>query len=706
MEPPRGRSGKRVGHGEDNDDQGQDHPEPKRQMNKHGTPTRRGGNSNIPIPNGEKPAAHHPAPQLSGVRASIVSSRKSALTPPGDIELIDLSKREPSAFRISHKLLLRPGGDFPLFRKEDGADVWIELRRGDFSNKYCYALHSYVLARASPWFSNALRYFVPEYDETAARNFQEKTGIAHWFEIDRKSNSLIKTPRQVRKALNQARRVPVIERRSQAHIFNVRSNRTQPDDDIQDDTANQEATSSGLLPKTTQPSQPKIDSTPFGHVAKADLSQPAASTIEVVEPNSAKAGEAAPEAKTEDEDVDPTQAMIKEDNNNKEMKLGTEPTEKDKQDSGSIINNEQNINLPSSELASTVAFSTEGATAANTLAVPEASTNATSKSPSCLRKTPIEKVTRLAMEVTEKKRAKISDDTNRELQVLETYNSIFLIFYNKPPKISTINIDIALQQSEGLVKLAEHLDCVSLVRPHLSNTLLSYGRTLYKAILQDPPRWLLLSTYLESAPIFREAIVHIVGMHPIWPWHETATRDYFKPDILQLIDKKALELKILKTDINSKLFCSSITVDGQEVRIWKNNKATFDTFFVVSLWRDWFVGGISKTKSSRDKALEQPINSSRNIIDAVPYRLMGQGGEAYLPLGETLTLLRDFKGKDFARWDPREVNEDLMIMKLFAMKEVKPLLASESMLDLEAEGIGYFTCTKIANEELPWVKYE
>ncbi|KAH6681739.1 hypothetical protein B0J14DRAFT_222039 [Halenospora varia] len=505
------------------------------------------------------------------------------------------------------------------------------------------------------------------------------------------------------KELAKIERVPA-QQESRASIAKQSVNTARLDNAVQEDIANQEATSSKPLLECTHMKRPRNDATSLEAGPGADTPK---LIVEVSQSSSTQEGEnAAPEIKKEDEDANIANVAIKEEDDNEEVSIEDVPAEKSKQGFGAVLSEEKNIDKPSSGSQTTTNTPVETASTANTLAVLEANPSATTKYPGRLHKTPIEEVTAIAMEIIEQNRTKKANSENRELRALETYNSLFLVFYNKPPTISTTDINTALQQSEGLAKLAEHLECVSLVRHHLSNTLLSYGRELYKAILQDPPRWLLLSIYLESAPIFREAIIHIVGMHPIWPWSETATRDYFKPDILALIDRKALYLKTLKAEINSKLFCSSITVDGKEVRLSKSNKATFDTFFVVSLWRDWFVKGIARTKSARGKAMEKPANPGKHVIDVVPYRLMGQGGEAYLSLGETLTMLRDFKGKDFAKWDPREVNEDLMIMKLFAMKEVKPLLASESMLDVEAEGIRYFTCTKIANEELPWVKQE
>jgi hypothetical protein len=102
-------------------------------------------------------------------------------------------------------------------------------------------------------------------------------------------------------------------------------------------------------------------------------------------------------------------------------------------------------------------------------------------------------------------------------EVLAAYHNLFLIIYSRPPVIDKEDISNALRQAELLIKIAELYGSVSTIRPYLNNCIMQYGRDVYTAILADPPRWLRLSLYLESAPIFKEAMIHIVGRYPFWP---------------------------------------------------------------------------------------------------------------------------------------------------------------------------------------------
>jgi hypothetical protein len=283
-------------------------------------------------------------------------------------------------------------------------------------------------------------------------------------------------------------------------------------------------------------------------------------------------------------------------------------------------------------------------------------------------------------------------------EVHEAYNNLFLMYYNKTPNIDTNNVEKALRQAEILIQIAALYGSIPIVRPYLSNCMLQYGRDLYKAILKDPPRWLQVSGYLESAPIFKEAVVHIVGSYPHWPW-KTVQQEELPEEVHEIIQTKLDNLQTLKTNIDRTLFTSSIRICGQEIRLSENDMATFDTWFMVQLWRDWFCRSLVEAKAARDRG-------NGRCADGNMYRAMWKGGDAYLPIATVQTTLSAFRGDGFAIWNQRDVEEDLRIMKEFARKQVEPLCANNSMLVVEEEGIEYFTCTKVETDELPWLKQD
>ena len=287
-----------------------------------------------------------------------------------------------------------------------------------------------------------------------------------------------------------------------------------------------------------------------------------------------------------------------------------------------------------------------------------------------------------------------------KLEVCEAYNNLFLTYHSKTPEINTTNIQNALSQSELLLNIASYYRSLPTVRLHVNNILTQYGRELYQAIRQNPPRWLFLSIYLESGPIFKESLIHIVGNYPSWPW-KTVPQSKLTPEVLAIIRTKVDELQSVRAKVNEALFMSTLSVAGKEVALGVDNKDVLDTWCTVQLWRDWFCRALNQAKASHPTTTTTFFD-----FDAAMYRTMAKGGDAYLPLANVKHWREEYgvTRLDCAKWTAEDLEEDLAIMKRYAQGVVQPLLENRSMLSVEEDGIGYFTCTKVGNDELPWAK--
>lgn len=278
---------------------------------------------------------------------------------------------------------------------------------------------------------------------------------------------------------------------------------------------------------------------------------------------------------------------------------------------------------------------------------------------------------------------------------VDAHDNLFRFFHNMEPEMDGFDINHALGQLEYIFTIAKFYNCLPLIRQnrhYLSNHMLQFGRELYKAILEDPPRWIRLSLYLECPLIFKEAIVHLVGQYPHYPW-TTVPFSELQHSVLEVIRKKVDGLRILKASIDGELFKSLITIDGKDLIFSTLEEAHFDTWFIVQLWRDWFCHSLSKHTDCKHEG-------------GSIYRLMARGNNAYLDHMEVYSSLVEYKGRSFGGWDLRQVDEDLKIMKVFAQKTVKDLVVNHSMLDIEEAGIQHLTCIKVENDELPWIRKE
>lgn len=132
--------------------------------------------------------------------------------------------------------------------------------------------------------------------------------------------------------------------------------------------------------------------------------------------------------------------------------------------------------------------------------------------------------------------------------------------------------------------IARFYSCIPIVRTYINGHLLNFGKELYKAILQDPPRWLALSLPLECTPIFKEAMVHIVGEVSDRPG---ACDPIFNigENVGYLIVKKVGELKAMKAEANCELYESTIKIGGVRLTLFNIEKTTYDSWFAVQAWR-------------------------------------------------------------------------------------------------------------------------
>lgn len=282
----------------------------------------------------------------------------------------------------------------------------------------------------------------------------------------------------------------------------------------------------------------------------------------------------------------------------------------------------------------------------------------------------------------------LDDPAALRLGAVEAHHGLFRLFHNMMPEIDRQDVRKSLRQTENINGAAQIYRCLPLVRHYLSNEMLQLGRELFKAILLDPPRWLLLALLFQCAPIFKEAMIHIIGNYPHYPWTKVLASD-LPQAVLDLIRKKVDELRALKASIDRDLFTSSICISGESLTFPTLPKANFDTWFIVQLWQDWFRHSITKHFNAK------------HTIGAL-YRLMARGGDGYLDYKSVLESLASYKGKSFGSWNLELVEADLRIMKDFAQKRVKELVVNNSMLDVEEEVILHLTCIMVQLKEMPW----
>ncbi|EJT79152.1 hypothetical protein GGTG_04240 [Gaeumannomyces tritici R3-111a-1] len=346
--------------------------------------------------------------------------------------------------------------------------------------------------------------------------------------------------------------------------------------------------------------------------------------------------------------------------------------------------------------------------------------------------------------------------TQAEQDLLRDYDNLFRIMYNYPPLLDSINIADAYVQCKSLLGLADQYDALAVVGPRVDHHLLQFQSRLWRQIAKYPISYLRLAYLARSRVIFQEALIHVVGQ---WPAGERSLRAALPPQVLDLIEDKVDELEESVTRVESRLFRLGLTTRAGE-RV--SPSTAYLDWLAVSLFRQWLAdntsppptqsppalmsdrrGGGDSSSSSRDG----PIRSSRDhrhghhhshhrrgsyddgpsnhvTTVALPpltppplaslgrtYRTLGSATSvAYLGHDECKRFLK-LSGELYSRDNLRRFEKRLDELKAMAREVVRPLMGSELELDVAAasggggkdsSSVGYLTCTRVDDRDLPW----
>ncbi|KAK6601443.1 hypothetical protein H4I96_06784 [Botrytis cinerea] len=251
--------------------------------------------------------------------------------------------------------------------------------------------------------------------------------------------------------------------------------------------------------------------------------------------------------------------------------------------------------------------------------------------------------------------------------ILDAYHSLFLCCYGWFPTISTADISAAMKQISTLVKVATLYHSLKIVRPHIVSSLFSHGRNL-------------------TIPLLAMA----------------TKKSQMGPDLGKVVSMKFDDLQHMIFKVNGPLFQSCVVKDKLRVSINNLDRSNFDIWVIVQIWHDWF------SQQLRHCTLVQH-HEHRNVEKNM-YRLISQGGDAYLKIDDVMAMIEPFRAgseaREWGHWEKDQVEVQLRILKEYAAIRVKDLLENELMGETggNAGEIEYLTCTKVGEHELPWVE--
>ncbi|CAG8949749.1 hypothetical protein HYFRA_00004070 [Hymenoscyphus fraxineus] len=281
--------------------------------------------------------------------------------------------------------------------------------------------------------------------------------------------------------------------------------------------------------------------------------------------------------------------------------------------------------------------------------------------------------------------------------VVEGFMNLFKIFYRLEPNISTNKFEDATTQTELLTYLTTHYGLTSpdkqnSVNKFICKRLLAFGDELWMAIKEDPPRWLYHSLFLQCGAIFKEALVHMIGMYPMFPW-TNIPENYLTPYVQCLIRGKAKDLRNTVANVERSLHGLTTYING--VNVLERGAKGGVASEAVRMWHDWHREQMQK---------ECYAWSIDNSATALRFRLMGEAGHAYLAEDHEWNRYKETMEAQEHRFDDTDearFKDTLKDLKQKVRDIVRPLLNNSSKLD--RRNMEYLTCVYIDDEELPWV---
>lgn len=161
-----------------------------------------------------------------------------------------------------------------------------------------------------------------------------------------------------------------------------------------------------------------------------------------------------------------------------------------------------------------------------------------------------------------KNEAEEDEDHAAHESKINVYGQIFSSFYNIPPHITSTSIKRATSEAEVLAGVANDLGCIHLVSSHIGNALLQHRQALYKAIFDDPPRYLLLALVLENDFMYAESLIHLIGAYPYGTF--PTSRKLLPDEMLRLMAKKSQELDKKVFEVERGLLLLTITIEPKK----------------------------------------------------------------------------------------------------------------------------------------------
>ncbi|KAL3468601.1 hypothetical protein BJX64DRAFT_9088 [Aspergillus heterothallicus] len=272
-------------------------------------------------------------------------------------------------------------------------------------------------------------------------------------------------------------------------------------------------------------------------------------------------------------------------------------------------------------------------------------------------------------------------------RVRHVWVNMFRIIHGAPPILDEDGYDLILENCQALIELGDDIQASDIVSRALNTALHNLDQHIYRSIAQDPVSWVELAVYIQSAPVFQESMIHLVGK---WGLVKGQERDSLTINIRNICErkvehlneiKKAAKLQIVNYGPGT-LLSASRCKEASNVYVW----------MASTYHQQWLCQSLAEGRNYR-----------ASDGGASFYRAIASAGDAYL----------NRLGKNTFHFITNEIDNgdtkglEVFEMTLHELKEGIRNLVSDLLIDHAKYDPGifgelpYLTCCQVAEEEMP-----
>ncbi|KAF7955805.1 hypothetical protein EAE96_004728 [Botrytis aclada] len=287
-----------------------------------------------------------------------------------------------------------------------------------------------------------------------------------------------------------------------------------------------------------------------------------------------------------------------------------------------------------------------------------------------------------------------------EVSFERTYDNLFRMLYSMPPNL-TDDIDdgganLYIKDCVSILQAAAFIGSLPSVRTYIESYLLRINQKLWVHVAKAPEAWSDVAVRLQSAIIFRESIVHIAGGLELPGLINRSSFDHIEYGkiCLQVAERKCRELRDKKIDVERRLLqyypqrlIRRETPDkipgradyGSDIYYWQ----------ALTMCRQFFQSSIMANRHHRHE--DGGVEFYRTIFrcDYIDkhaadefHQLFAMSTKGKQCLADAVEVIKD---------DHRVIIADLLEDHLQLRTTVR------------SKPLRYLTCTRVLEEELPWI---